>query len=170
LWLSFQINPVRIFPAVYFLTFGYIILRAWQHRFLVAEIRRKKGIKGIVHVVPSFHWFHWRYVIETDDGFETGKIVFNKITPEDRYSKEDWNQIVKATMSTDGVRAFLGFAQRIHVTCRELQDGYEVRWSDVRFWYDSKLPFGVDVKLDRNLNVVSHTLGWRKKAWDPPFV
>ncbi|WP_231506424.1 hypothetical protein [Paenibacillus sp. UNC451MF] len=45
-----------------------------------------------------------------------------------------------------------------------------MKWRDVRFWYNHRLPFGVDVQLDRNLNVVDHSLGWWKKAWDPPFV
>jgi inner membrane protein len=45
-----------------------------------------------------------------------------------------------------------------------------VQWRDLRFWYRHKLPFGVDVRLDRELNVVSDTLGWTKKAWEPPYV
>ncbi|GAX88875.1 metal-dependent hydrolase [Effusibacillus lacus] len=169
-WLEFDYQPGVVFTVVYAVTFGYIGLRALHHQFLVGAVKSKLKITGICHVVPSFHWFHWRFVVETDGGFHTGRIVYNRILTEERYSKENPNPIIEATKQTDGVRTFLAFAQRIHVTCRELQDGYEVSWSDVRFWYDSKLPFGVDVRLDRDLNVVSHSLGWRKRAWDPPFV
>ncbi|WP_289137969.1 hypothetical protein [uncultured Brevibacillus sp.] len=88
----------------------------------------------------------------------------------DRFKAIKVHQNHKATVGVDGVRTFLGFAQRIHVTWKESQDGYEVVWSDVRFCYNRKLPFGVDVRLDRDLNVVHHQLGWRKKAWAPPFV
>jgi inner membrane protein len=169
-WYGFAGDPTRIFPAVYALTLLYIAVRAWQHRQLVRDVLDSLGVVGICHVTPSFHPFHWRFVVETEHCFYTGKIVYRRILLEEIYSKEKSNEIIQATMGIDGVRAFLGFAQRIHVTWKELHDGYEVKWSDVRFWYDRNLPFGVDVRLDRNLNVVTHKLGWRKKAWDPPFV
>jgi inner membrane protein len=73
-------------------------------------------------------------------------------------------------MRTDGVRAFLHFAQRVHVSFTEKNDGYEVKWRDLRFCHNRKLPFGVDVQLDQNLNVIEDKIGWTKKSWDPPYV
>ncbi len=169
-WLVFDGNPAVLFPAAYGASFLYIAVRAWQHGKLVRRVISMLGVKGVYHVIPSFHPFHWRFVVEAEDIFYTGKIAYRRIMLEETYSKEKSNQIIQATMGVDGVRAFLGFAQRVHVTVKEIQDGYEVKWSEVRFWYDRQLPFGVDVQLDRNLNVVTHKLGWRKKAWDPPFV
>jgi inner membrane protein len=169
-WLAFGGQPQLLFPIVYGVSGLYIAVRAYQHRRLVRKVVGMLGVEGICHVTPSFHPFHWRFVVEAEDCFYTGKIDYSRILLEETYSKEKSNQIIQATMGVDGVRAFLGFAQRVHVTWKEIHDGYEVKWSDVRFWYDRKLPFGVDVQLDRNLNVVTHKLGWRKKAWDPPFV
>lgn len=170
LWFVFGHNPAALFSWIYVLTLGYIILRSWQHRVLVHRLARLLNLKGIYHVIPSFHWFKWRVVVEAEDRFYTGKMVYNKIYLESEYPKEERNAVIRATMGVDGVRAFLGFAQRIHVTCKEVTDGYEVSWSDVRFFYGRQLPFGVDVRLDREMKVVSHRIGWRKKAWDPPFV
>ncbi|QQE73675.1 metal-dependent hydrolase [Brevibacillus composti] len=169
-WLFFGGKPGTICAAAYLLSAGYIGLRACQHQWLIRQVQRQLGVAGICHVIPSFHPFLWRFVVETDRQFYTGKVEYGRVCLEDLYQKERESDIIRATMGVDGVRAFLGFAQRIHVTCKELQDGYEVIWSDVRFWYDSQLPFGVDVRLDRKLNVVSLKLGWRKKAWSPPFV
>ncbi|USG64579.1 metal-dependent hydrolase [Brevibacillus ruminantium] len=169
-WVFFQGKAELIFPIVYLITFLYIVLRALQHRWLVRQVQSRIGLAGIYHVIPSFHPFLWRFVVETDRHFYTGKIEYRHVRLEDVYQKESRNEIIRATIGMDGVRAFLGFAQRIHVTWKELHDGYEVTWSDVRFWYDHKLPFGVDVRLDRELNVVSLKMGWRKKAWNPPFV
>jgi inner membrane protein len=170
LWLFFEQAPGPLFSLAYGATMVYIAVRAWQHRRLVRKVTDTLGFSGVCHVIPSFHLFHWRFVLETETGFYTGKIEYGKILLEEIYAKEEENGIIQATLGIDGVRAFLAFAQRIHVTWQERQDGYEVSWSDVRFWYDRKLPFGVDVRLDRDLNVVAHKLGWRKKAWDPPFV
>lgn len=170
LWRGFSLDPAVVFSWVYGVTFAFITIRTYQHRQLVRKVQNVLGLGGICHVVPTFSWFHWLFVLETGDRFFAGKVVRGKVCLEDILSKGEKNSVIQATVGTDGVRAFLSFAQRVHVTCRELSDGYEVRWSEVRFWYDRKLPFGVDVKLDRNLNVVSQSLGWRKKAWDPPFV
>ncbi|UFJ42262.1 metal-dependent hydrolase [Brevibacillus humidisoli] len=170
LWLGTTWEPSLIFVGVYGATALYVAVRAWQHSRLVQQLKRSFSQLKACHVLPSFHWFHWSFVVETETCFITGKIVYGQIKREEIYPKEERTEVIKATMGTDGVRAFLGFAQRIHVTCKEIQDGYEVYWSDVRFCYDRKLPFGADIVLDRNLNVVRDRLGWRKKAWDPPFV
>ncbi len=170
LWLILGHDPAQVFSWVYALSFVYIGLRAWYHYLLLRRVKRFLNVKGIYHVLPDLLGYKWSFVVETDHCFYTGKIVFHQITLEDQYTKEKNNEVVQATMGIDGVRAFLGFAQRIHVTWSELKDGYEVIWSDVRFWYNHKLPFGVVVRLNRDLEVVDYNLGWRKKAWSPPFV
>jgi inner membrane protein len=169
-WIFFHGEPGTIFAIVYLASFGYIAVRACQHQLLIRRVKGRFGLDGVYHVIPSFHPFFWRFVVETDRHFYTGKVEYQHIYVEEVYLKEQRNEIIRATMGVDGVRAFLGFAQRVHVTWKEIHDGYEVTWSDVRFWYDRKLPFGVDVRLDRELNVVSLKMGWRKKMWNPPFV
>ncbi|MGE5701707.1 MAG: metal-dependent hydrolase [Clostridia bacterium] len=169
-WLGFSLEPQALFPGVYAISLVYILIRTIQHRRLVRLVRYVLGQEGICQVLPGFHWFRWQFVLEGEHAFYTGTINRGMIHVGEIYSKVEANPIIAATTGTDGVRAFLTFAQRIHVTCMEVQDGYMVRWSDVRFWYDRKLPFGVDVRLDRNLQVVSCSIGWRKRVWDPPFV
>lgn len=170
LWIGFGYHPSVIFSWVYAISGVYILLRAIQHEYLVRLIRTNIRQKGICHVFPQFHWFRWQFVFEGENAFYTGTIVNRHICAGEVFSKQEKNAIIQATTGTDGVRAFLMFAQRVHVTCLEMQDGYFVRWSDVRFLHGQKLPFGVDVRLDRDLNVISCSLGWRKKVWEPPFV
>ncbi|WP_047155147.1 metal-dependent hydrolase [Aneurinibacillus tyrosinisolvens] len=173
-WLGFAYEPAVIFPYIYGLTFLYIGLRAAQHRFLIRKALASMGAAETCRVIPTFFWFHWGVIVETKNCFYTGKIVYGRLLVEQVYSRStsaiQQNPIVRATLKTEGVRAFLEFAQCIHVTWVERQHGYEVQWSDVRFWYNRKLPFGVDIMLDRDCNVVKQTLGWRKKLWDRPFV
>ncbi|WP_134701909.1 metal-dependent hydrolase [Ammoniphilus sp. YIM 78166] len=169
-WLFLDVDPVRIFPLVYLLSLIYILMRAYQHGVLLKKLKETIGRGGIYHLFPNLHWFHWRFVVETDECFYTGVMTYGKVIIQQYYLKEDKNPIIERTEETDGVRAFLKFAQRVHVTCQKVEDGYEVKWSDVRFWYNSKLTFGVDIKLDHNLNVTHHELGWRKGMLEPPFV
>jgi inner membrane protein len=170
MWLFTQVMPGLLFLVIYMLTFVYIALRTLQHIKAADYVRKQLKIDGVFHLLPSMHWFHWQFVLEAEHFFYTGTLHYNVVCIKDVYPKDKFNHVVEATLTTDGVRAFLHFAQRIHVSLTELQDGYSVEWRDVRFWHNHKLPFGVDVKLDKNLNVVSQFTGWRKKAWDPPFV
>ncbi len=172
LWFGFGYASGPMFLWVYIITFIYIGIRFIQHQALVKKVSQHIGAKGICHVIPTLHWLKWSFVMETDECFYTGTIRSGRVKVEDIYSKEESNEIIRATMGMDGVRAFLSFAQRVHVcsTVRGNGEGYEVHWSDVRFWHNSHLAFGVDIQFDRHMNVVEQTLGWRKKKWDPPYM
>ena len=170
-WLVSDYAPGKIFFTVYLITFVYIGLRYLQHKVLINNLSSELKINGNYYVFPNFNWLKWRFTIETTDSFYAGKVKSKKIILEDIYPKQErTNPVIQATMATDGVRTFLKFAQGTHVTYKKIYDGYEVQWSDIRFWYNRKLPFGVDVLLDKELNVVNQDLRWRKKAWDPPYV
>ncbi|MDF2717821.1 MAG: hydrolase, partial [Paenibacillus sp.] len=145
LWLAMGYDPAAVFSWVYALSFGYIGLRAGHHCILLRQVKRFMGVEGIYHVLPDVIGYKWSFVVETESSFYTGKIVFGDITVEQQYAKQEKNEVVQA---------FLAFAQRVHVSWTERLDGYEVVWSEVRFWYDRKLPFGVVVRLNRDLQVV----------------
>ncbi|MEW9698832.1 metal-dependent hydrolase [Paenibacillus sp. SI8] len=164
-----------MFAWIYGVSFLYIAIRYGHRTYLVKRVLSELNQDGICHLIPGLSWFHWQFVMEGETNFYLGTIRFGMIQIQEEFSRTDYaggdsHPIVKATLATDGVRAFLHFAQRIHVCWREQQDGYEVQWRDVRFWHKQKLPFGVNVRLDREMNVISDTLGWDKKAWDPPYV
>jgi inner membrane protein len=171
-WVMLRQHDVGlIFLLVYLLSGVYIIVRIIQHHSALQTVRKQLNMQCVaIHVMPTLNWRKWVVVIETEAAFYIGTYVKNEAHIIDVYQKVENNPAIEATLQTDGVRAFISFAQRIYVTCRELHDGYEVRWSDMRFCYNRKLPFGVDVRLDRELNVKKEALGWRKKAWEPPFV
>ncbi|GFZ88329.1 hypothetical protein GCM10008018_38110 [Paenibacillus marchantiophytorum] len=166
----------EMFALIYAVSFFYIAIRAAQRKRNIQLVQSKLNLaEGTCHLIPSLNWFQWQFVIEGDHQYYLGEIrdgnvILEKEYSSSNYSHESTHPIVKATMTTDGVRAFLHFAQRIHVSWSEKNGGYEVQWRDVRFWYRQKLSFGVNVLLDRDMNVVSDTLGWDKKAWDPPYV
>lgn len=172
LWITGKSAPGPMFLGIYTASFAYIGIRWLHHASVVSMVRRELNLEPevICHVVPSLWWFHWQFVVETEESFYNGIVRFGRVIVEEEFGKERSHPAIQATLGTDGVRAFLHFAQRVHVKLTELHDGYVVQWRDLRFWHQHKLPFGVDVRLDRELNVVSDTLGWTKKAWEPPYV
>ncbi|GIQ68237.1 metal-dependent hydrolase [Xylanibacillus composti] len=168
-WLVTDWPPGPLFAAVYASTFAYIALRALHHRHSLVTFRKRYGIYGSCHLIPTLNWFRWQYIVEQDGRFQVGLVCKGRMESQEILEQDD-NPAIQATRGMDGVRAFLQFAQRIHVSCKENEDGYEVKWSDVRFSHRHKLSFGVDVKLDRNLRVISQRAGYRKKGYEPPYI
>ncbi|ANE47863.1 hydrolase [Paenibacillus swuensis] len=169
-WILSDVNAGEMFKSLFGVTFVYILLRFIHQRWIVYKVREHFGNTGNCHVIPSLHWFYFQFMVETEQQFKTGYVRYGRIIHKDTYTKGEENPMIQASIHTDGVRAFLHFAQRVHVMCLEHRDGYKVVWSDMRFWHNHKLPFGAEVELDRNLNVISDTLGWNKKSWEAPYV
>lgn len=173
LWLGGRLDPVAIFPPLYAATALYIAWRAWRHRRWVKRLRRMFQATGACYVMPCLHWSKWSFVVERNDRYVSGFLRRGDATDVVEVEKSEpieGHPVIEASKRTDGVRAFLAFAQRVHVTIAESEDGYMVRWSDMRFHFARSLPFGVDVKIDRNFGVVSERIGWKKKAWEGPYV
>lgn len=170
LWVWTDLPPGPLFAWIYGLTFVYMACRYWHRRFIARAVREVLQMSGRVKLVPGLHWFKWQYLMENQDYYYTGHVRYKHVTVQDKYERAQNHLVIEATKGTDGVRAFLQLAQNIHVRFTERENGYEVQWRDVRFWHNQKLPFGADVILDRNLNVISDRVGWNKKYWDPPYV
>lgn len=170
LWFFSGLSAGTIFSWVYGIMFAYISLRFVQHKRVVKRVRDELELEGKCKLVPGLHWFKWQFLLATDRYYYTGIVSYRSIRVLEVFARQQSHSVIDATKGTDGVRAFLQFAQNIHVSFREKEDGYEVQWRDVRFWHNHKLPFGADVSLDRNLNVISDRVGWNKKYWDPPYV
>lgn len=158
------------FIMIYLITVIYLLIRLWAHHQAIRIIRKQVGILGEYTIIPSLHWCKWQFIIETDNVYYTGTAHYRNVEIKDFYQKELENEIIEASKGVDGVRTFITFAAKIHVKFTRVQKGYEVQWRDVRFWYNQKLPYGINVILDEQLNVIETKLGWSKKSWDPPYV
>jgi inner membrane protein len=169
-WLMTGSNPGVVMLLIYGITAVYIAIRIGQHASVLGHVRRELGLKEGCYAIPGWHPLRWQFVAETEACFSTGYVIGRQVRIQNVYSKQQADPLVEASKAADGVRAFLQFAQQIHVSCVEEREGYVVRWRDVRFWHGNRLPFGVDVLLNRELQVTGYSLGWKKKAWHPPFV
>lgn len=172
LWLLRVLPPAPLFLTVYTLTILYISWRLAARRLIRRRLRLRFGLNGRLTMVPSLSGRSWQFSAELDDRSVLGMISGRHISIDHTVMKqaEQLPPAVAATMGADGVRAFLQFAERVHYQVQERLDGYEVTWSDVRFWTKDGMPFGVAVQLDRNLQVLHHQLRWNKKTWEPPHV
>ncbi|OCT14251.1 hydrolase [Paenibacillus pectinilyticus] len=166
----------EMYAVIFAISLFYIAIQSSQRNKIMKLVRNELNLSsGVCHLVPTLSWFYWQFVCESETSFFLGEIRNGQVHVLEQYSRKDYNSqgshpIVKASMGTDGVRAFLHFAQHIYVSWKEKNGGYEVQWRDMRFWHKRKMSFGVDVQLDREMNVVNDRIGLDKKAWEPPFV
>ncbi|WP_337104112.1 metal-dependent hydrolase [Paenibacillus sp. YIM B09110] len=170
LWLFGVISAQIVFPLLYVITFLFIGYRIVIHRLMLHMVRRRYGIEGDSFLIPKWLPHNWGYVHETDQTYIAGSIRGTFLREETLFQKGEQNDdVVQAIMGSDGVRSFLAFAHRVHISCKKVQNGYMVELRDVRFRHGEKLPFGVDITLDDRLQVTGNTFGWKKKLWEPPF-
>ncbi|PZD93656.1 metal-dependent hydrolase [Paenibacillus sambharensis] len=174
LWAAGFMEPGPMFAVIYGLSIGYVILK-FHFKHQAVSLLKKQGIPtdGLT-MIPGLFGRYWQFASENHEDFKLGTIQGSKVIVEAELPKQEpghqLHPVIQATMSTDGVRSFLSFADRYQVEWKEREEGYEVTWSDIRFWYNHKMPFRAAVRLDRNLNVMDERIGWYKKSWEPPHV
>ncbi|EGL19050.1 MULTISPECIES: metal-dependent hydrolase [unclassified Paenibacillus] len=173
-WVAGAANPGIWMAAVYGASFIYVMAR-WLHkrillRRLAGYAKDLLGAAGPLQLVPGLTWRSWQFAAETEYSYHSGTVRGSRIVLKDTYVKDRTHPVIEAAMAAEGVRAFLDFAQSSHVSWDSHGEGYVVKWREVRFWHEHKLPFGIDVTLDREMKVLSEQLGWTKKAWEPPYV
>jgi inner membrane protein len=172
-WLTGILPPEPLFVGVYTASLCYIGWRLASRRRAIRRLLGNGYGRSGLALLPSLNGRVWHYVAETSDNYVTGRLDGERIVSGATYPKRwniDLHPVVKASMDAEGVRAMLHFAERIHVEWKEREEGFEVTWADIRFWYDHRLPFRAAVRLDREMNVIQDQMGWQKKSWEPPYV
>ena len=147
-------------------------VRDFEHRKAVnaLEARLYKGDDPIrASAYPMFsNPFRWNGVVETQNFFAT--MLVDSLTPDVdpdgtmqiRYKPEETPVTLAAKESYLG-RVYLDWAKYPVVETETLDQGYIVRFEDLRFEYPGRSgrnPLGAGVELDRNLRVVGEIVGF----------
>ncbi len=163
--------PQWICAGAWGLTISYIAWRVIHHEVVVRRVKRRYRRWRAIHVLPGLWWFRWQYVVQTDGGFEMGKIDGRRLLPSGHLPFSEPHPCVEATRNVSSVLTLLDFAKRKHVRWAEQPDGgYLVTWTDLRFWREKDWPYRAEVRLDGQFNVLNERIGWYKKAWEAPYV
>ncbi|MFC5531891.1 hypothetical protein [Cohnella yongneupensis] len=124
-----------------------------------------------LHALPGLWWFRWQIVAQTDEGFEFGWIVGNRLVPARALPPCSQHPCIEASRDVPSVRTLIDFAKRKYVVWTVGSDGkYAVTWTDLRFWRELEWPYRAEVVLDPQFNVLEHHIGWHKRAWQYPYV
>jgi inner membrane protein len=148
-------------------------VRDYEHRRVVSalEARQYEGADPLrVSAYPYwFNPFRWYGVVETQGFFAT--MLVDSATPDVdpngqmriRYKPEETPAMLAAKKSYLG-QVFLAWAKYPITETEQTEEGYVVRFVDLRFGYPERAgrnPLAGRVVLDKNLNVVSESMGLR---------
>ena len=120
------------------------------------------------------HWanpFHWYGVVETESFFAVTRVDSwpPEVDPDSHmhiYYKPEETPITLAAKRSYLGRVYLDWAKYPITETEELPDGYRVRFRDLRYEDPDRgrpRPLAAAVDLDRNLNVVAESFGWRRQ-------
>src|SRR5262249_15819290 len=107
-------RPEIVSTAAWVITIIYVGWRIVHHEFVFKRLRRRFRRWRAGHLLPSLWWFRWYYVIETDEGFEMGRIDGKRILPTIHLLNVQLPAFVKETRRTRTVQTLLRFAKRAY--------------------------------------------------------
>jgi inner membrane protein len=154
-------------------------VRDFEHRRAVSalEARLYEGADPIrVSAYPVWiNPFRWYGVVETQNFFASVEVdsAAPDVDPGGRmrirYKPEETPATLAAKKSYLG-RVYLDWAQYPMTETEDLGQGYLIRFYDLRYDYPGRTgrrPLGATVELDRNLEVVAETFGFRGRRTSP---
>jgi inner membrane protein len=147
-------------------------LRAAAYRLVTAKFEPQGPCGEVVPCGPDwteqrvtihptlFSLNAWRYVIQAPGEYLIGMVWVSKgkVSKPER-ARNELDKIVKASLTSQIVTAFAGWARRPRVQVDRLDGMYRVRWADMRYDMGDFSPFMADAWLDEDLNLVDDRLG-----------
>ncbi|SDH43251.1 inner membrane protein [Alteribacillus persepolensis] len=113
-------------------------------------------------ISPTFNWNKWHLVIRTKDMLHVTESRSGKLQYFESYPFEPIpdNNIIQAARKDQNLEAFLSFSPTYRWKIREMQDGWEVKFIDLRYRSKGYYPFVAVVRLDKHLRIYTSYTGW----------
>lgn len=161
LWLI-GYDPAPVFLSIYAILVLYYCWRAYVHHLLVKQVKRKIAHVEEVIVTPTLNWSKWHIAVKTKDKFYVAHAKKMQLSILDVYSRKPIpdTPVMNAAKQDPNLSAFLSFSPVYRWEIEQKNDGYEVRFIDLRYRSKGHYPFVAVVKLDNDLNTIQSYTGW----------
>ncbi|MEY4479824.1 MAG: hypothetical protein RLZZ267_502 [Bacillota bacterium] len=154
LWKAGNLPPAPLFMGLYLIIVGYYAWRCLER----ADVSRK--LEKSDTIIPTFSWTIWNVIRKREDGsYQLGEWRNGELEWQMKVAN-DHHPAIEASKTTREVSALLHFSIYSCATVQEIEQGYRVRWSDVRFRFKYRLPFGATVVLDKDFNIIKSKISW----------
>ncbi|HHU62894.1 MAG TPA: metal-dependent hydrolase [Clostridiales bacterium] len=150
---------------------AYLIIRALMRFKAISLIR--KNIQGKysiikVNILPSITgFFRWDFIVWTPDLNITGtvNIINSKVVIRDKLKKIE-KDLEKKFMHSPAGKFFKEFTPIYHVECQELDRGYWVKYTDLRYYFKNNYMHHAIAYFDDCFNMLRwtfHPYSYRQK-------
>ncbi|MCF6411993.1 metal-dependent hydrolase [Pseudalkalibacillus salsuginis] len=157
-------NPGYTFLTIYIVLIGYYIWRYLSKRQTIKMVKKEVPDATKVIVCPTIRWGQKHVAVMSPGHFHVIEVKNDKLTIHDEYERKPVpkNPIVDEAVKDSNLAAFLSFSPvyRWEVEEDKEENGYEVRFIDLRYRSKGHYPFVAVVKLDEELNITSSFTGW----------
>lgn len=148
--------------VLYLLLVMYYIWRFRAKNGVQARIEEKIPDARHIFISPSYRWSDWHIAVESSQYLYVIKIKRNKLNVIDRFDKHPLpeDKIITAAMNDDNISAFLSFSKIYTWETLKKENGFEVRFTDLRYFNKGYYPFVAVVQLNEQLQPLSSFTGW----------
>ncbi|MBF8417670.1 metal-dependent hydrolase [Heyndrickxia coagulans] len=160
-WL-FGAQPGPTFLVMYIFIFLYYIARfKARHDVKKAVLARIPDAERII-ISPTIHFHQWKIAVRTKDAYYVAFAFKSAVTILDKFKRlpVPENKILEVAKQDKNLSAFLSFSPVYNWQIKELDNGWEVRFTDLRYRKNGHYPFVAVVKLNEDLEIIGSYTGW----------
>ncbi|MHA0856472.1 metal-dependent hydrolase [Paenibacillus sp. CMAA1364] len=164
LWVLGMVDPAPLFTVLYASTIGYYIWRTLHHyrkTVHVAQMDPKYQEGDTYYLIPTISLHQWNVVkLQPIGSYDIGTLNRNTLnwTFEDVTSST--HEAVEHSKQHPNVKSFLYFTSFAIADVQHVNNGYIVRWTDVRYRHRTQYPFVSIVIMDKQFKPIDSYIGW----------
>lgn len=161
LWWFHIFPPGSLFLTIYILFFLYLGWRSWEHYQKLQFIRNTMPNATRHTILPTYKWNFWYVIVEKGNEVELGELRGKQLIWKNKMTFSPFSHpaCIKSK-EAPSVAAFLSFSSYGYPHVIAHNDGYEVRWLDVRYFYKKHFSCYAVALLNRKLEVEHSFVGW----------
>jgi inner membrane protein len=177
LWLAIGVPPAPLFTLLYIAFVLYLITKTWIAHSQTCRLRNTIGAaEGTLSLIPTMRTFAWNVIWDRPHEVKIGesnKDLFQWV----EVRKKKSHPAIDAARKHPDIQAFLYFTHYAVPDINATEQGFEVRWYDVRYRNRKHYPFIAAADLNSHLEVTQTFVGWvynedkieqKLKASSPP--
>lgn len=155
-------HPGYTFLNIYIILIAYYVWRYIDKQQTIKMIKKEVPDATRVIISPTMRWSQKHVAVMSPGQFHVIEVKANHLTIHDVYDRKPVpnNPILNEAVKDSNLAAFLSFSPVYRWEVEEDDEGYEVRFIDLRYRSKGHYPFVAVVQLDDELNIVSSYTGW----------
>ncbi|MFB5664223.1 metal-dependent hydrolase [Alteribacillus sp. HJP-4] len=154
--------PGMTFFIIYVILIFYYLWRFRERNKVLKTAANFHPGHTHLFISPTFNWNKWHLVIRTEDLLHVTESKNGRLHYLESYPFEPIpdTSVLNAARQDRNLAAFLSFSPTYRWIVREFNEGWEVKFIDLRYRSKGYYPFVAVVRMDRELDIHTSYTGW----------